>query len=558
MTQEQHQENKQKNNEIDSTFYESIPSYVSRYLIYFVNKTNKAEIKGEFIYRGQSSANWEVLSSAQRRLDEQKKIKSSEKTKTYNHHDFILYHKHLLENARKLGYDYNDSLPQRLNDLELLAEIQHHGGATCLTDFTTNFLVALWFASEENKESCDVKHHSDSDIYGNPVTNAHGKVFALNRDSESNLGKLYPVKDTGKNEDYILSKLLEKKIQYNGQKKEIELRFWIWKPARLNNRIIQQDSIFMFGLGNFEGNLEYEPIFIAPKDKKKIREELETFFSFSVETVFDDLPGFSFEANNWKKEISKNIFEDKNCKYKAIKAFKKGEYDVAIKYYNQALKCIDKKNCTNICDNKHDELYLERGKCYYQIKQDSTKALSDFNKVIELNIVKSNNDNNTFGACRFSVIILYEQKAYSAAFNFCIDIINNAHKYKISNTSEFYFSALELSILLEDQAKYERIRNLMLEKENEFLLENNGRLLFEYFITINSSGPKLVTFVKQIEKLSEGIKYNPESNWIFDDIEKWVKTKNDYEKLLITQKFIEVQERYIDELIDQKLKREQT
>ena len=35
-------------------------------------------------------------------------------------------------------------------DLELLAELQHHGAATCLIDFTKDLLIALWFACQED------------------------------------------------------------------------------------------------------------------------------------------------------------------------------------------------------------------------------------------------------------------------------------------------------------------------------------------------------------------------------------------------------------------------
>ena len=30
--------------------------------------------------------------------------------------------------------------------MELLAELQHYGAATCLIDFTNSALIALWFA----------------------------------------------------------------------------------------------------------------------------------------------------------------------------------------------------------------------------------------------------------------------------------------------------------------------------------------------------------------------------------------------------------------------------
>lgn len=217
-------------------------SLVAKYLQYLIEHTDK---KGNYIYRGQACADWELKSSAQRRLDDEKNRKKNSTKKKYNHQDFILYHKHLIENARKLGYDQIDTQTTKLNDLEMLAEIQHHGGATCLTDFTTNFLVSLWFASKgnngNNKEIIEIKDKKGNpltDIYGNPATNNHGKIFALNLIHAENKDKVYPVKEREKGNSDKITSLLEKKIQYNGNNKTIEPRFWIWKPARLNNKTV--------------------------------------------------------------------------------------------------------------------------------------------------------------------------------------------------------------------------------------------------------------------------------------------------------------------------------
>ena len=37
------------------------------------------------------------------------------------------------------------------DELELLADLQHHGAATCLLDFTRGALIALWFACEKSE-----------------------------------------------------------------------------------------------------------------------------------------------------------------------------------------------------------------------------------------------------------------------------------------------------------------------------------------------------------------------------------------------------------------------
>ena len=58
---------------------------------------------------------------------------------------FQNYVSRILEEARQqwgLGHPPSGELC----DLELLADLQHHGVATCLIDFTQTPLTALWFA----------------------------------------------------------------------------------------------------------------------------------------------------------------------------------------------------------------------------------------------------------------------------------------------------------------------------------------------------------------------------------------------------------------------------
>jgi hypothetical protein len=64
--------------------------------------------------------------------------------------------KRLIKDAK--SYHYHK---EKLSNLELLLELQHYGAATGLIDFSRDFLVALWFACNSNKDK-------------------NGSVFALN------------------------------------------------------------------------------------------------------------------------------------------------------------------------------------------------------------------------------------------------------------------------------------------------------------------------------------------------------------------------------------------
>ncbi len=97
---------------------------------------------GEFVYRGQADESWALRSGAARRMYDVLKKVDFEEIKDYN--------EELLESAMLKGFDKKDN--HHLGELELLAELQHHGAATPLLDFSKNALVALWMACSEESD----------------------------------------------------------------------------------------------------------------------------------------------------------------------------------------------------------------------------------------------------------------------------------------------------------------------------------------------------------------------------------------------------------------------
>ena len=95
------------------------------------------------LYRGLADSDWEVESSAYRRIKESQEASPPPIV-------FQNYVAQLLESAGLQGF--RERQDRRLSDLELIAELQHYGAATCLIDFTTNALIALWFACEEKSD----------------------------------------------------------------------------------------------------------------------------------------------------------------------------------------------------------------------------------------------------------------------------------------------------------------------------------------------------------------------------------------------------------------------
>jgi len=129
-------------------------SKIAEYLIELSKRTSAS---GTYAYRGQKNADRGVESAAHRRLKNM--------SESFADEWFINYHeKVIIEPARMNGYGVKDG--REVSDLELLAELQHYGAATCLIDFTRDFLVALWFACQAYK--------------GEKKTEQDGKVFVLN------------------------------------------------------------------------------------------------------------------------------------------------------------------------------------------------------------------------------------------------------------------------------------------------------------------------------------------------------------------------------------------
>ena len=90
----------------------------------FIKWTEQFE-PGLYLFRGVSNKDYEIQASAYRRLPE---------VDRNNPMKLLKINKEMISYARLEGHDQRNGL--QLFDLELLAELQHYGAATCLIDFT--------------------------------------------------------------------------------------------------------------------------------------------------------------------------------------------------------------------------------------------------------------------------------------------------------------------------------------------------------------------------------------------------------------------------------------
>lgn len=296
--------------------------------------------KGEYLFRGVKKTSYikdrKVETSSERRLPNEEKPISPERLLEIN--------EELMEKVRSIGHDQKDG--KKLSDLNLLAELQHFGAATCLIDFTYSALIALWFACQ--KES------------GKEQEN--GKVVVLRSDG------LKPLKEV----DHDMSE--NKNIDYFFETDDMgRYPRYRWQPQHQNNRIIAQQSVFVFGRAAIKIDDECE---IAASKKVEILEALEDLSGITGERLFADFYGYA-----WLNAGDKSYIEPTAEAYrrKGIKARQKGDAEKAIDYLTKAIDI----NKEMELDSENDENYRERGLAYDAAK-DYDKAIDDYNIAIGL------------------------------------------------------------------------------------------------------------------------------------------------------------------------------
>lgn len=312
---------------------------------------------GTYAYRGQGNARWEVESAAYRRL------KNSDGHPP-NERRFISYHKkQILEPARMNGYGIKDG--QKLWDLELLAELQHHGAATCLIDFTRDFFVALWFACQSHKDE-------------NKKEQA-GKVFILN----INDAQIFSSLEQGDMEhEGGIEAILNFQTRKEEEKSEETVLhvqdsfYWHWSPHGMNQRILRQNSLFVFGKQEIADDHVIGNIKIKKQDKKDILEELKAL-GITRESLFKDMPGFA--SSHGHSEPIPPKYESAEEYYQAgNEAFQRDQWEKAIGLYSEAISLYEKTTKRE----PNAVAYCNRGIAKIRLK-DWKEAEADFNKSIK-------------------------------------------------------------------------------------------------------------------------------------------------------------------------------
>lgn len=290
---------------------------------------------GQYVFRGVTNETYKIQASAYRRLKNEG---------DRNFERFLEINKDLIDETIRRGYDERNG--RELSQLEILAELQHHGAATCLIDFSYSAQIALWFACGQ-----DSKTSQNSD---NPP---NGKVFAV-------YNQLPDFKE-------VKSDILKNDIDYFLQEEISPL--WYWQPRQQNNRIIAQQSIFLFGHPEFEANAE---CVILVDGKEDILTELKQVSGITEAMLFPDFEKFAFLRREEEPYTVRSAHEYMELAREQLnrEQLNIDEYDKVIGYYDRA---IDQ-------DPDYVEVYYLRGRAKLDYGHYES-AIWDFNMFISLN-----------------------------------------------------------------------------------------------------------------------------------------------------------------------------
>lgn len=304
-------------------------------ILEIIGNIAKISAAGSYIYRGEPKCYEKVSSTLYRKLEAAKML-------------------HLnVEEAQQEELEAAKSYTKKIDEFEILTEIQHFGGKTNLIDFTTDYRIALFFASESF-----------------PFEN--GRVIL--------------------------------------QDKTGAIKDWIREPQNpdLASRVRVQKSIFVQPPDGF---IEPDRKIVIPQSlKQPLLKYLKREFDISNESIYPDLHGFvSNQDNRWsaRANFAKGITYTEQADKTGNPEEKNESYQQATKYFTEAINLMPQfaeaystrsfiSRIKGDFDNaiadatKAIELnpgstlaYIHRGRIY-STKREPNKAIDDFTTAITL------------------------------------------------------------------------------------------------------------------------------------------------------------------------------
>ena len=192
------------------------------------------------------------------------------------------------------------------DELEILTELQHYGGITNLIDFTTDYLIAIFFA-------CTGELTED------------GQVILLEK-----------------------SKRMEDEM--------------IIRPQNPRHRVIAQKSIFLYPPNGFIEVSENDIVYIPSYLKQPMQKYLRKSHDISSETIYNDLHGFIINQKV-HYTANKEFYFGVTFQYRGDKADKNSPerreaYREAITHYSRSIEQ----------DSEYSSVYYNLGVCWMHLR----------------------------------------------------------------------------------------------------------------------------------------------------------------------------------------------
>ena len=302
-------------------------------------KWTKKFAPGECVFRGLPNQNYGIQASAYRRP--KKDDRDFEK--------FLRINKDLIDEVILRGYDEKNG--RKLSHLEILAELQHFGAATCLIDFSHSAQVALWFA-------CQLCSKAPQDSENPP----NGKVFAV----YNRLPRFKKIKSD------LLNKTIDDLLQ-----DEEDSQLYHWQPQQQNNRIIAQQSIFLFGCYEFQA---HDECIVLGNDKQNILSELEQVSGITEAMLFPDFAKFASLRGEDALYTGLDRYEYLQL---ASEQFELGNYAESIAYYDRVLdqdpdymEAYYKRGLAKLCSDQYESAIFDLDK-FISVNPENMEAYFD-------------------------------------------------------------------------------------------------------------------------------------------------------------------------------------
>ena len=279
-----------------------------------IGEIEEKSAAGDYVYRGEPQDYGKISSNLYRQYIN---IEADD-------FDIVVVQEEIVAEAKTYSHETNDRV-------EILAQLQHHGGKTNLIDFTTDYLIALFFA-------CD-----GSTSYGKD-------------------GRLILLQKTEERKEYILS------------------------PRNPQNRVIAQKSVFIQHPDGFLSPDDVDIITIPGHLKQQILRHLKKYHGISTQTIYNDLHGFITNQSIHESaytEFYRGLTYQLEGDESNDTEEKQAAYEKSIVHYTRTLEL------------KPDlpEVYTNRGNVYRDIGE-LDEAIADYNSTTELDPNDANAYNN--------------------------------------------------------------------------------------------------------------------------------------------------------------------